>query len=276
MTVMTRRESYNVKVRDLNVSYYDEGDGPVLLLIHGFTGGKLDFHDQMSWFTDRFRVVAPDNRGHGETSNPGEGYEIDNMVADLHGFIEALNLSDVHLLGHSLGGMIAMRYAIAHPDELASLILMDTASMPLDMPRDYFDIMEKTLRENGAETLVAMMKKAPKTQEVQNGIDFLGQDEHWSRISEKLNQMDPTAYASLGRELADLPDITDQLAAISCPATIMVGVADAPFLGPSDAMHAAIIQSELEIIDDASHCPQYENAQVWKQVINRHLQRALS
>jgi pimeloyl-ACP methyl ester carboxylesterase len=273
---VTRRESRNVEVGDLTMSYYDEGDGPVFLLVHGFSGSKLDFHDQIGWFSDRYRVIAPDNRGHGETSHTGDAssYSIDAIVDDLHRFTDALGIKEFHLLGHSLGGMVAMRYALAHQDTLRSLILMDTSAKALDVPRGVLGMTAKVLQEGGTTALLELMKAGPATPEVQNGIDYLGEEEHWNRIGEKLAQMDQAAYICLADILDDLPDITPTLAAIEVPTTVIVGAADAPFIESSRAMAATIPHARLEIITDASHCPQYENAEAWREVIGRHLARA--
>lgn len=272
---MPRRAAHTLDAGELTTSYYEEGEGPAFLLVHGFTGSKLDFHDQLGWFSDRYRVIAPDNRGHGETGNTGDasGYAIATMVDDLHRFTEALGLAHFHLLGHSLGGMLAMRYALLHPDRLQSLILMDTSSAPLDVPRGGLGMMADVLRENGAAALVELMKADPGSPEVRNGIDFLGEREHWDRITEKLAQMDPAAYASLGNALENLPDITAELAAIRVPTTVIVGAADALFIDASKSMAETIPGARLEVIPGAAHCPQYENADAWRRAVDRHLAR---
>jgi len=271
-----RRASGTVEAGGLTMSYYDEGDGPVFLLLHGFTGSKLDFRDQIGWFSDRYRVIAPDNRGHGETTNTGDesSYTLEAMVNDLHHFTQALGIERFHLLGHSLGGMVAMRYALSHEQKLSSLILMDTSSAPLDVPQRGLGIMAGILQDEGASALVELMKAAPATPEVQDGIDYLGEEEHWRRIAEKLVQMDPAAYRSLASTLEELPDITTTLSAIEVPTTVIVGAADAPFLKSSEAMAATIPGACLEVIPQAAHCPQYENPDAWREVIDRHLARS--
>ena len=130
------------------------------------------------------------------------------------------------------------------------------------------------LQNNGVSALVELMKAAPVTPEVQNGIDYVGEEEHWARITEKLMQMDPAAYVSLARVLEELPDITATLAALEVPTTVIVGAADAPFFKSSEAMAATIRGACLEVIPEAAHCPQYENADAWRKVIDQHLARS--
>lgn len=272
---MSRLDTKTIEHNGITTAYYDEGQGPVLLLLHGFTGSKLDFHDQLAWFTDAFRVVVPDNRGHGESSNTEDeaSYTLDNLVGDLTSFIRTLGLKDIHLLGHSMGGMVVLRYALSHHQELASLMLMDTSSAPLTMREGMREMFKSAIEKQGVQGLIGLMRSAPMPDEVRNGIDFLGEEEHWNRIEEKLGQMDMIAYKALALALGMADDITESLTSISCPTTVLVGEADEAFVKPSRIMAESIPNAELHIIAGASHCPQYENAEQWKEVISAHLNR---
>ncbi len=268
---MTGLNTHFVANDDISTAYYDEGSGPVLLLVHGFTGSKLDFHDEVPALAEHYRVIVPDNRGHGETSNIGP-YTLAQLVVDLDGFTNVLGLDQFHLLGHSLGGMAAMRYALGHEDKLASLILMDTSAQSLGMGNDYFDTVLTMLQaEDGRQQLVELMKTMPRTPEVENGVQKIGEAEHWRRILLKFEQMDIAAYEGFSAELAELPDMVERLSAISVPTTVMVGEADKPFLVPSANMAKQIPQSTLVTIAAASHCPQYENRDDWFRCVSEHM-----
>jgi pimeloyl-ACP methyl ester carboxylesterase len=275
---VNRLESKTIEHNGITTSYYDEGQGSVLLMLHGFTGSKLDFHDQLSWFTDSYRVIVPDIRGHGESTNleEEEGYSLQHLVDDLSSFIETMGLRDIHLLGHSMGGMVVIRYALANAGKLSSLILMDTSSAPLKMPEGMREMFRATIAKEGISGLIKLMRSAPKTDEVQNGIDYLGEQEHWLRVEEKLGQMDLLAYRKLGMELGTSNDLTATLSELEYPTTIMVGEADVPFVQPSRAMANVIRGAKLKIIPGAAHCPQYENAGAWREVIDCHLREMAS
>jgi pimeloyl-ACP methyl ester carboxylesterase len=265
-----------VRNGDILTAYHDEGGGDPLLLLHGFTGSKLDFHDQLPWFTDRYRVLAPDQRGHGESSNPGrpDAYSLDILVEDLAGFLDAIEVPRCHLLGHSMGGMVAMRFALRHPERLTSLILMDTAAEPLTIfPQSLRDQLANEVRANGCASRVKMMREMPMSDAAARGRDFLGSDEHWRRIELKLSQMDPEAWIALGNDMAQQKSLLADLAAIDAPTTIVVGEHDVPFVEPSARMAKAIPHARLETIPLAAHCPQYENAEVWRHAIDAHLER---
>ncbi len=267
-----------VRNGDILTAYHDEGEGDPLLLLHGFTGSKLDFHDQLGWFTDAHRVLAPDQRGHGESSNLGraDAYTFDILVEDLTGYLDALDVQRCHLLGHSMGGMVAMRFALRHPERLKSLILMDTAAEPLTIfPQALREQLAKDVRANGCASRVKMMREMPLSDAQKRGVEFLGSDEHWRRIELKLSQMDPEAWVALADDMANQKSLVPDLAALKMPTTIIVGEHDTPFVEPSARMAKAIPNARLETIPLAAHSPQYENAAVWRRAIEKHLERVV-
>jgi len=255
-------------------AYHDIGRGEPFVLVHGFTGSKLDFHDQMGWFAAAHRVLAPDQRGHGESSNVGsaDAYALDTLVEDLAGFLTGVQVKRCHLLGHSMGGMVVLRFALRYPERLTSLLLMDTAAEPLTIfPAALREQLAKEVRANGCASRLDVMRQMPMSDAQARGRDYVGAEEHWRRIELKLNQMDPEAWVGLGDELANQRSILDELHAIDCPTTIIVGENDTPFVEPSARMAAAIPSARLETIPLAAHSPQYENADVWRSVIETHL-----
>lgn len=271
--------SHFVRNGDILTAYHDEGHGEPLLLLHGFTGSKLDFHDQLQWFTDRHRVLAPDNRGHGESSNLGraDAYSLDILVEDLAGYFDALDIERCHLLGHSMGGMVAMRFALRYGDRLQSLILMDTAAEPLTVfPKALREQLAQEVRANGCASRLQMMRDMPMSDAAARGRDYIGTDEHWRRIELKLSQMDPEAWVALGNDMSNDIGVLSELGAIDVPTTIIVGEHDVPFVEPSGRMAKAIPGASLATIPLAAHCPQYENAGVWRKTIDSHLARSAS
>src|ERR1700733_3485848 len=84
-------------------------NAPSLILLHGFTGHARSWDAFAEAMSDRYRVLALDQRGHGETGwAPADRYGVDDMVDDLAAFVAALGLEDFTLLGLSMGGMVAM------------------------------------------------------------------------------------------------------------------------------------------------------------------------
>ncbi|MCZ6708767.1 MAG: alpha/beta hydrolase [Gammaproteobacteria bacterium] len=257
----------------IQTAYHEAGQGKALVLIHGFTGSKLDFHDELDRLEDLRRIIAYDQRGHGESSNLGP-YSFSTLVADLIGFLDQVGVQQCDLLGHSLGGMVAIRAVLQHPHRFRSLILMDTAAEPLEVTAENSrELVNSVVREQGCGALLKMMRAQPASAAVQRGIDYLGEAEHWRRIRVKLSQMDADAFVALSAELEDYPALTDQLPAIACPTTVIVGQRDVPFIASSKSLVTAIPKARLESIPLAGHCPQYENADAWREAVRGHLTR---
>jgi pimeloyl-ACP methyl ester carboxylesterase len=119
----------------LQVHYRDEGDGPPLLLLHG-TGASLHTWDGWtSALRGKFRVIRMDLPGFGLTGpNQDDDYRISSYVEFVEAFRKRLSLDSFALAGNSLGGFIAWRYAVAHPAQVAALVLLDPAGYRIDRP----------------------------------------------------------------------------------------------------------------------------------------------
>jgi pimeloyl-ACP methyl ester carboxylesterase len=119
-----------IEIRGLRFHYRDwparRLGAPNLVLLHGYTGHARSWDAFAEAMTDRYRVLALDQRGHGESGWAGVGhYGIADMTEDLRAFVAALGLRDFTLLGLSMGGMVAIDYAGARPAELAALVIVD-------------------------------------------------------------------------------------------------------------------------------------------------------
>src|SRR5438093_1193668 len=119
-----------VRVGDIEMYYQDVGEGDPLLLIMGFGGDHLAWAFQMADFSKRHRVIAFDNRGVGQTDAPDHAYTTRMMAGDALGLMNALGIDRAHVLGVSMGGMIAQELALASPERVRSLHLACTFGRP--------------------------------------------------------------------------------------------------------------------------------------------------
>ena len=111
--------------------YLDEGQGPVLLMVHGNPTWSFYWRNLIRAFRSRYRVVAPDHIGCGLSDKPAAGsypYRLARRIADLAHLIEELDLSEITLVGHDWGGSIGMGTAVALPDRFSRFVLMNTAA----------------------------------------------------------------------------------------------------------------------------------------------------
>jgi haloacetate dehalogenase len=111
---------------DIQLSYLEwkQGKEP-LLLLHGLADHALVWLSLGDSLADRYHIVAPDMRGHGESSKPDRGYTFADAIADLEALMAHLGWSSVHVVGHSWTGKVALIWARQHPERLRSMILVD-------------------------------------------------------------------------------------------------------------------------------------------------------
>ena len=119
-----------IEMRGLRFHYRDwparKSGAPDLVLLHGFTSHARSWDAFAEAMTDRYRVLALDQRGHGETAwAPQDKYQTIDMADDLVAFVKALGLKKFSLLGLSMGGMVAIEYAGRKPAELSHLVIVD-------------------------------------------------------------------------------------------------------------------------------------------------------
>ena len=124
-----------IRANALEVGFERAGSGPPLVLLHGATSsGRDNFAAQILPLATLFTVHAPDARGHAGTRwDASAGFRAEWLVEDLAGFLDALGLDSVHLLGFSMGAMTALTFAVQHPQRLRSLVVAGVS--PLREPR---------------------------------------------------------------------------------------------------------------------------------------------
>jgi pimeloyl-ACP methyl ester carboxylesterase len=268
-----------IAVRGLEMELADAGEGErAFVLVHGFTGSRDDFEEHLPELARLGRTLALDQRGHGGTSNSGraEDYTLDGLVADLAAAFDALHLARADLLGHSLGGMVALRFALAYPERVASLVLMDTSARPmqLPLPEPVRAALAKLVHEQGVAALLPGMRQRPAQDlppSMRRTIERMGPEIFWGRIQRKLEAMDPVAWTTLLGVLGGCEPAADRLGEIRCPTLVLVGAEDQPFLAPADELERGIPGAQRVTIEDAAHSPQLENPPAWAAAIRAHL-----
>ncbi|BBD78969.1 alpha/beta fold hydrolase [Aerosticca soli] len=125
-------ESHSVQAGDTRWVYYEGGQGPTLVLLHGFGADRSVWLPLARELGGHFHLVIPDLPGWGESSRiEGANYDLDAQAARLQDFVQALRLGRFVLVGHSMGGGIAGVYAAEHPEHVAGLALIDAFGLKM-------------------------------------------------------------------------------------------------------------------------------------------------
>jgi len=134
----------------VDVSYRIEGQGPALYMVHGIGSRKTTWDELVKGLRDQFTCVTYDLRGHGDSPAPSTPYSLEDLVDDLEALRERLGHEQIHVIGHSLGGMIGPAYAHAYPDHTLSVGLLSTAAGRTEEDRAKLQALGKSMEEKGA------------------------------------------------------------------------------------------------------------------------------
>jgi len=116
-----------ILLNGVGLNYRRVGEGPDIILVHGLAANLAFWRlAALRELSSRFRVTAYDLRGHGYSDMPPSGYTDGELAADLAALVNALGIGRAHVVGHSFGGSIALRFALDNPTRVASLSLVDT------------------------------------------------------------------------------------------------------------------------------------------------------
>lgn len=138
------------------VAYRDAGQGDVLLLIHGMAGSSSTWRAVTPQLAKKFRVVAPDMLGHGESAKPRGDYSLGAFAVWLRDFLDELGITRVTIIGQSLGGGVAMQFVYQHPDYCERLVLISSGGLGPDV-----GVILRLLSAPGAEFVLPVIAPKP-------------------------------------------------------------------------------------------------------------------
>jgi 3-oxoadipate enol-lactonase len=245
----------NVHTNAIDIRCDIAGEGPWLILLHSLATDLTLWDDQMAALTAHFRVLRFDTRGHGSSSAPQGPYDFAMLTTDVLGLMDALKIERAHIVGISLGGMIAQHVALAAPQRVDRLVLVSTTSGYPPEARTLWAERIAAIRANGIEPLVSSTLERWFTRPFQEA-----HAETMDRIAALIRTTPVAGYIGSGQAIATL-DTTDKLPALRCPTLVVVGADDT---GTPPAMGRRIAEqipgARLESIGSASHLCNIEQA----------------
>ncbi len=238
-----------VNVKDIQLAYDRRGRGMPLVLLHGY---PLDHHlwdDILPLLEGSFDVIVPDLRGFGESTMTDSSPVMNDYASDVAGLLDYLGIQKTAIVGHSMGGYVALAFARLYPERVSGLGLV--SSQVLADPPDRKEGRYKSaadVAENGIASVVATM--TPKFTSDENLQSF-------ARAS--MERQQPAAYIGALKAMAERIDSTPLFSSLKVPVVIVHGDSDA--LIPVDRareVKAAFPQAHLVEINGAGHIPMME------------------
>lgn len=245
-------------------------DAPTIVFVHGWTLAARVWTKQFADLPDRgFRVVAYDQRGHGASTSGHEGFSDETLGLDLATVLESLDLRDVVVVGHSMGGLAVQAFCSWHPEVAAErvrgVVLLSTLART--MIGDPFGglIEQVAARVPDMTWVMARPDLGFLLSRAGFGRDALPSHIEFTR--RLTTECATTTRRDAGRMLLDI-DLTERLADIDLPALVVVGSADllTPVKG-AELIHEGLPKSRLEIVEGAGHMIMLERPREFEEMI---------
>jgi pimeloyl-ACP methyl ester carboxylesterase len=250
------------------IAYRDAGSGEALLLIHGMAGSSATWRAVIPELAKRYRVVAPDLLGHGESAKPRGDYSLGAFAAWLRDLLDELGIRQATVIGQSLGGGVAMQFAYQHRDYCQRLVLISSGGLGPDL-----NWILRILSAPGAELVLPVVAPQPVLNLgnklgswlTSAGIKSPRTGEMWSAYCSLSDR--PTRQAFL-RTLRSVVDYRGQAVSALGKIHVSHGLPTLLIWGEQDriipvahgyAAHEAVPGSRLEVLAGVGHFPHVES-----------------
>ncbi|MGE2718567.1 alpha/beta fold hydrolase [Mycolicibacterium celeriflavum] len=264
-------------------AYRVAGSGPAILLIHGIGDNSTTWETVQSKLAQRFTVIAPDLLGHGKSDKPRADYSVAAYANGMRDLLSVLDIDHVTVIGHSLGGGVAMQFAYQFPQLVDRLILVGAGGVT----RDVNIALRFASLPMGSEALALLRLPfvLPALQVVGRvvggvfGSTGLGRD--LPQVLRILNDLpEPTASSAFARTLRAVVDWRGQVVTMldrcyltqSVPVQLIWGSCDAVIpVSHARMAHAAMPGSQLEIFDGSGHFPFHDDPERFVEVVEKFI-----
>jgi pimeloyl-ACP methyl ester carboxylesterase len=258
----------NVQAGGVGLSIGEAGaareGSPRVLFVHGFTGCKDEFADLVDAFAATgWHAATVDLRGHGESAHPeGEAaYSLAAFVDDVLGAADALGWDRFTLVGHSMGGAVAQRLVLDHPERVERLVLMSTFHGPLDIDPALVGLGVAIVRQGGipalAAALAARRDSDPEAAAARERIEQARPG--YGELAEgKLLACAADMWTAMAPRFPLWPDNLDETAAVAVPTLVVVGDEDKAMLPHCERLAKTIPGARFELLEGVRHSPHLE------------------
>lgn len=247
----------NVRVEDNEVFYKISGVGPPLVFIHGLGSSTRHWQNQVEFFRDKFQVVVFDLRGHGKSGKPPGPYTMKTFSRDTAELLKKLQLGPAHIVGLSLGGMVAFELASSHSEQVASLAIVNSGpNLPPSTLKTRLQIKLRfaILHLFGMRMMGKVLSRNlfPKPEHQNIRRQFV---ESWS-------ENDLRAYTDSLRAILKWQGI-DAVEIVRCPTLVMASDQDYTTVSYKRSYAEKMENAEVAVIEDARHALPIEQPEVF-------------
>lgn len=257
---------------DATYWYEIEGKGAPVLLLHGFTGSTTTWKTFISEWKDQFQMIAVDLPGHGKTVTPSPR-TMETCCKDLQALLHYLQLSEVHMIGYSMGGRTALTFAMLFPDQVASLTL-ESASPGLSSEaervrrRENDEKLAQRIEQYGIERFVDFWENIPlfaTQKQLSNKVLQVIRRERLSQSERGLAQ----SLRSMGTGIQ--PSWWGQLKQFARPVLLLAGAEDKKFTRINLEMKKRIAASQLNIVENIGHAIHVEEPEIFGKIVTEFI-----
>jgi abhydrolase domain-containing protein 6 len=259
-----------IDVEGADVAYEERGKGSPLVLLHGWNGTRKQWLANLKSFAHHFRVIAPDLPGFGESElNRAFPYTRDGMASFLEAFRQAIHLSPFYLLGHSMGGCIAVRYTASHPHLVRKLVLVSTptstASLGLTACLPGAESFLRSTYGFRKESILKWMFYRALYQPEYQDLGFV-------HANVRANALISKRGLSESIRVVRKMNLEDDLRCIDHPTLIIFGDKDRR-VNPREAerQRRLLPAPYLAMITTCGHCPPFERPQMFNELVTEFL-----
>lgn len=243
------------KVNGVQVYYRESGDrnNPTLFFIHGFLGSSYDWIDMIRYYDDTYHVVAIDLPGFGDSEkNLSYNYARENQANTVIELINYLELDEVTLVGHSMGGMISLMSAYKEPELIKQLVLIGSAGLETGNPPGSLPLFVYDYVVNNYYIQRALFNTAYSPSEVEAGLVT---DQMFKEMYYYTSKIPAAVFAKFSAD-ADGGYLSDKFESITQPTFLLWG-SDDGFVSVDNGyiMNQRLPNSTLDVIDKAGHLP---------------------
>ena len=254
-----------IKLDDIELYYEIHGEGEPLLMIHGLGSSSRDWELQVGFFSQQYRVIVFDVRGHGKSGKPLGPYSIPLFAADTAKLLQGLNACPAHILGISMGGMIAFQLGIDFPVLVKSLVIVNTTP----------ELIARTLRERWhiwQRLLIVRLFGMRKMGEVLGGRFFPEPEQAPIRtiFADRWAENDKPAYLEVMKGIFGW-SVVERLSEIRSPTLVLGSDGDYFPTGEKEAYVKRIPGANLVIVEDSRHALPAEKPGVFNAVVAEFL-----